>query len=805
MILLPGLYLALLALGLGWVLRRWFDPVPPRILILFTLVPFLLLGGALLGGRVLLPLESMTNFVPYRQVAPQGGPSYGLYGDLIRQIAPWQAEVRRVLADGRWPLWNENAGAGMPLMGDPQSQAFQPLVMASYPFDLWDGLAVTASLRVLFALVFLFLLFRSLGLGEPAAVLGAVAYGMGGFLLLWLGWPMATSAALLPLGLYAALRVDESGGSRDLLLLFLAGFGLFLGGHPETVVYALAFVGIFLVARALARRSFRPLLRGGLALVLSGMAAAPILLPVKDYLPRSERSAVVKMVLVPRPVSDVVNDLGKATVRQAWRKQAEKRLVPVAAARAFGDFTHYWGEGNVIEDAGGFVGGATLLLALAALFSRGRHRFPQERLAAGALIACLLLIAQPPGFDSLFGKLPVIGVTAVHRHHRTLMIVALCISWLAACEAERWQRGEGRRRLMAILSIVLAGMIAWSYLGHNHPTIGHLLAGQRDAWMIAQLAFVGMGAALLLLVHDGHQYRRAAAWILPLAIGAELLILHLPMNPTSPRRLAYPDTPPVRFVQERLGDFRMVAFGPSVLPANFHEVYGFRDVRIDNPSRPDLYMRVDRSVNQGQLLPSFNRVRHPVYDLLGVRYVMTEAETELPRPLRPVFRHPAGWVYERRGALPLLFLPPRAVPFEGGNWQRWLEKNPDFGGRALVQRTPGGGKWRARQPGASSLRLLDIQPTEIRAQAALTEPRLLTSSLFQDGHWSLLVDGQPREIIAANGPFIAAWLETGEREVELVYRPRSFLVGCLLAALALAMALTWWVPRPRKAVGDGLP
>ncbi|MEA2564360.1 MAG: hypothetical protein QOH06_5864 [Acidobacteriota bacterium] len=788
--ILPGLYVALLALGLVWALRRWFDPVPARILILFALVPFLLFGRALLGGEVLLPLGSLQGYVPYRHLAPVDGPGYGLQGDLIRQIAPWQAEVRRALADGRWPLWNANAGAGMPLMGDPQSQAFQPLVMASYLFDLWSGVGITASLRVLLALVFLFLLFRRLGLGEPAAALGAIAYGLGGFLILWLGWPMANSAALLPLGLYAALRVDELGGRRDLFLLFLAGFGLFLGGHPETVVYALAFVGLFLAARALARRSFRPLLLGGLALVLSGMAAAPVLLPVQEYLPASERSVVVAAVLAPRPLSDVVKSLGNPAVRETWKKQAENRLVPIAAARAFGDFTFYWGENNVIEDASGFVGGATLLLALAAMVSPRRQRFPQERLAAGVLIACLLLIVQPPGFNNLFGQLPVIGATAIHRHHRMLVLVGLCVSWLAACEAERWQRSPGRRRLLVILSAVLVGVIVWSYLGHD-PTPGQALEGQRDVWMITQLAFLASGAALLL-VHD-----RRAAWILPLVVGAELLILHLPFNPSGPRRLAYPVTPPVRFVQERLGDFRMVGFGPFVLPANFHEVYGLRNVGIDNPSRPDLYMRVVRSVNQGTFLPSFTRVRHPVYDLLGVRYVMTEAGTELPGPLRPVFRHPSGWVYERPGALPLLFLPSRAVPFAGGNWQRWVDKNPDFAERALVQRTPGGGKWRAREPEASSLQLIEVQPAQLRARTVLSEPRLLASSILQDGNWRLLVDGQPREIIAANGPFVAAWLEPGEREVELVYRPTSFVVGCLLSALALSTAAAWWVPRPR--------
>ena len=119
--ILPGLYVALLALALGWALRRWYDPVPPRILALFVLLPFLLFGRALLGGEVLLPVGALQGFVPYRQLPPSERPFYGLQGDLIRQIAPWQAEVRRAVFDGRWPLWNANAGAGMPLLGDPRS------------------------------------------------------------------------------------------------------------------------------------------------------------------------------------------------------------------------------------------------------------------------------------------------------------------------------------------------------------------------------------------------------------------------------------------------------------------------------------------------------------------------------------------------------------------------------------------------------------------------------------------------------------------------------------------------------------
>ncbi|HBL27112.1 MAG TPA: hypothetical protein DD490_09785, partial [Acidobacteria bacterium] len=83
----------------------------------------------------------------------------------------------------------------------------------------------------------------------------------------------------------------------------------------------------------------------------------------------------------------------------------------------------------------------------------------------------------------------------------------------------------------------------------------------------------------------------------------------------------------------------------------------------------------------------------------------------------------------------------------------------------------------------------------------LGEPRLLASSIFQDRHWHLLVDGRRVPTTLANGPLVAAWLPAGRHELELLYRPWSHLVGCALAALALALACGLWLPPPRRGGG----
>jgi hypothetical protein len=797
--LLPGLYVSLLAAGLAAALRRWYDPVPARVLAIFGLLLALLLGPVLFGGGVLLPLGNLPGHIPYRYLPPSDPPSIGLQSDLVVQIAPWQLQVRRALGEGRWPLWNSLAGAGMPLLGDPQSQSFQPLIVAAYPFDLWRGVGITAALRILLALVFLFLLLRRQGLGAGAALCGSLAYGLGGFLLFWLGWPLANCAALLPAVLYAIVRCDEEGGARDFLLLSLALAGLLLAGHPEAQVYSLALAGLFALARAWRRRwegAGRLLARYGLAAALAGGFAAPVLLPILDYLPKSHRSYMIAYHLAPRPLGELWAELGRPETLAFWRERAAERLLPTAAPRAFGDHFSYWGSGNLFEDASGFAGSAALLAAALTLTGR-RCRFPQERLMTAVLLGSLLLLAQPPGFDRLAGRLPLAGPTAIHQHQRLLLLVVLSLAYLAACEVERRARGEGSRWVVPAVAAALAGLVAWVYLTYPSPENPELLAEFRQGWLRTHL-LVLTGAAVLLTFRG----KRWIPWAFGVLLAVELLPAHGPYVRPAPRRLAYPETPPLRFLQSHLGDSRFLGLGRGILPPNFASVHGLNDVRVDNPALPAGYIHTTHPLLRRSPVPVLGRPEHPIYDLLSVRYVMTRPGVDIPL-LKLVFRDKTGWIYERPRRLPRLFLPRRAVEHDGGLWAEWLDRNPNFAVRALVQGIPKGKRaWKARRPPESSLAVTLPEPGRVHAQGRLAERRLLASSVFQDGHWRLLVNGEPRPVFFANGPFVAAWLPRGDRRIELLYRPRPFLAGCLLAALSLAGAAVWWVPPPGRMLSS---
>jgi hypothetical protein len=740
--LLLALWVGVLGASLASALRRWYDPVPARVLGVFALALAILLGPALFNGGILLPLDNLRGQVPFQRVEPTEPPGNTLQGDLIELVLPSLSAVRAAWSEGRWPLWNRHAGAGMPLLADPQAQALQPLVLLGYPFPLARAAGVVAALRVLLALVFGFLWMRRQGLGEGPSLAGALAFGLGGFLLLWLGWPLANSAALLPLVLYAAARCDDPGGRRDALLLALGVLALLLGGHPETILYALGTALAFLLGQILSRpRGRRRALarRAAVAMAVAGMVAAPALLPAIEYLPKTMRAARMgERVVGGGPSGD----------------RAVQTYLPLAAPNAYGNsrFAEYWGLANTNEDAGGFVGTATLLAALLAV--RARRRFPQERLALGIAAACLLLIAPLPGVSSL-------------ASHRLLLPLSLCLAYLGACTLERFRIGKIRWWPLLIAAAGLGALLVWGYLAHPDPADPGRLAIFRFGWLRWQLRFLGLAALLLAGTASWRKTGRSLAVVgVAAAILAELLLLHRPANPPMPRQMPLPVPGPIAFLQWKLGKdpqrgpgYKIAALGRD-FPPNLATLYGLTDARIYNPMAPQAYVERLAPILVGWWgeVPELGAPGHPLYGRLGVRYLLAAPDAQLPPPLEKVFADSDGSVWEQPAPRTRLF----------------IDANRRIGHIAIPR----------------------SEDSWLTAQVDLSHPRRLTSVLYQDGGWRVLLNGEAQPPEKDPGVFLAAELPEGESRVDILYRPAGFLWGCVIAALGLAAGVAVLGPVP---------
>ena len=744
-------------------------------------------------------------------------------------MIPSLAAARRGLTAGRWPLWNSRVGAGMPLLADPQAQALAPLAIVALPFSPVRGAAVIAALRVFLALAFTYLLLRRQGLGEGPSLAGALAFGLSGFTLLWVGWPLANTAALLPAVLYALARLAEGGGApaptadrlaslpagemgrrRDALLLILALAALLLAGHPETELYACLLAVAFAVAlvrRSLPGRRLALLRRmTGAALVAAGLAA-PALLPALDYLPqtlRAQRLAhpgpPVPAVPPPSPAGPAAS-LGPgaspgpgapaASAVAGGRDGGDlaRRWLPILAPNAYGNsrFAAYWGLANSNEDAAGFAGTAAALGAALAIATLRRRRLPQEGLMLAVLGVCLLQLADPGWLHALLAA----TAPGLAGSRRCLLLVAFCLAYLAACTWERRRRGELRRAPLLVVAAALGALLAWAYLAHRFPGDPERLAVLRLGWLRWQARFLFAATLLLALPGEARGLRRegrggrardllavAVTCGLAVVVGAELLLAHLPANPPMPMRLALPRPAPLVLLAQEAGGDRVAGLGRA-LPPNLASLYDLTDARVYNPMAPAAYLALLAPITTAWWgeMPELGAPGDRLYRRLGVRCLLVEPGQRLPLPWELRLADPSGWVYRRAGVLSRLFV------------------------------SAGGIK-----PRPSRLLMTSFDDDEMAARAWIAgQDTVLASSLYQDGGWRLLVDGRraPAPPAAAGGRLLTALLSSGaarsagasgasragpELRINLLYRPRGFVVGMMAAALACAAAIACWAP-----------
>ena len=121
---------------------------------------------SLIGGKVLSPADVLRVSASFRDEGDaEYEPANRLLMDPVLQFQPWLEFNRRMIRDGRLPLWNPYAGCGAPHLANGQSAVFDPFHLLAYLGKLPDAYAWIAAGRLFAAGLGMFLLARSWGLG----------------------------------------------------------------------------------------------------------------------------------------------------------------------------------------------------------------------------------------------------------------------------------------------------------------------------------------------------------------------------------------------------------------------------------------------------------------------------------------------------------------------------------------------------------------------------------------------------------------------------------------------------------------
>jgi hypothetical protein len=94
-------------------------------------------------------------------------------------------------------------------------------------------------------------------------------------------------------------------------------------------------------------------------------------------------------------------------------------------------------------------------------------------------------------------------------------------------------------------------------------------------------------------------------------------------------------------------------------------------------------------------------------------------------------------------------------------------------------------------PGYSRADQLSFGPNRLLVRAA--GPGLLVLSEYYHPGWYATVDGSPAEIVAADAVLRGVYLDQGEHEVEMVYRPKAVIVGSVITGLSVLLLAVGWV------------
>ncbi|RMF00151.1 MAG: hypothetical protein D6768_13445 [Chloroflexi bacterium] len=731
-------------------------------------------------------------------------------GDFTGQYFPLRAFAAQEWVRGRVPLWNPYLFGGQPALADIQSGALYPPHVAQALLLGWGGpllgrqigfpvkaLEWQAILHFSLAAVGTFLLafhlLKRCGFApRPArfgALIASLVFTYGGYLT---GFPVQQltilqASAWLPWvlwGLHVAVERANNRpatGSRRAVLAALVWAGLafalaILAGHPQTVMYifylSLAyalFLGVWLPAKSAPRR-----FRWGraallwLAMVTLGAAlSAAQLLPTLEFIRRSLRADLsYPAVSAGLPLSELAALLypGFFGGSPAYVGIVTLALLALALTLGWAQFSS-----RIKSRAVGqlFFWAGTGLVSLLLAFGNNLFVYPLFYLLA-------------PGFDSVRQQERVFFLFSF----AAAMLAGLGAAWLVSPLSKPlrpvFAQFERRLRGVGVIALFVTGLFIYgSTAATARGDAVNLFFGVLWHHLFGLLILGGFLALLLLRprrwLRRGWGMGLLAAWL-----GFNLFTVNWQFNLANPADVpGFAPNGVVQFLQAQVGPSAeitgRIASG-GLLPGgnSAASVFELEDLTGNTPlqlAEMDYFL---------QAMPAWRQ-----WQLLNVRYIVANRDIG-DAGLRPVFAEGDVRVFEMGDPFERAWLVGQVetAPDVESAVARLLADDFDLRRRAVVMQ-PLAGPLDSAEGG--QVRVQQKSPSRLQLQVqAVGQNLLVISQTFYPG-WRVWVDGQPAELLAVNGVQQGVVLPAGAHQVDLRFRPASFVWGAVISGLALLL------------------
>jgi hypothetical protein len=782
-----------------WLGVRWDDWLAVSVQMLAVISYF---RPYLFTGKTLLPYDLLATVQPWLHRAQPV--QNKLMGDVLFQYVPWRTLYRQALLSGEMPFWNPYTFGGMPFMANLQSGVFYPFNLLFLPGSIATGFLLFLSAHLLSAMLGMYILLRRFTLDSPAALVGALAWGLCGPMTIWLPWLIPAIIAWLPWSLLVTDWLFTGGGRRAIgALALMVGLTL-LGGHPQFAYYNLLLTGLFAVWRVLMteeplRQGVRCFGQWCVGCGLGALIALPQLVPTIELALHNTRLVT--------SIRDMVN-----VALPLW--QMTTLLIP----EFYGVVNNYRGAGNFVESTG-YAGLTVLIFAgLALLHPRLNRRSP----IWFWLVVALLILHLVYGGVLNYALQYLPGYSSFRSLPRMYYMWALAVAGLAAWGVDAVLRVGGWRRTLigglaagllagglGLLWQVQGGFVALALPGwiDSAPSWNTKLA-QLLVWVACLLAGMGAGLGLLLAARGRHSALVLALALPPaLLVSADLAHFSQGYLPVVDATNGFTITPGIAYLQAHRADGRIARFGAGLfsppLPANTSMIYGVDDVQgydsftlaQQNHMVGAIEQERFNEVGISNALSNFQHPKSldsPLLNLLGVAFILSN------QPLSPqihlgerwveVYHGPDMTIYRNQQVLPLAFTIGDVLVRASQRVQLAALTASDFdpARQAIVAQALDMPIDPLAHGSAQVVhRTLNTLDMDILVQAAEHKAVLLVIRQNTYPGWIAYVDGVETPIITTDYSMQGIVLTTGHHTVQLTYWPSYFSVTGIVACVAL--------------------
>jgi hypothetical protein len=725
-----------------------------------------------------------------------------LWGDSLffRDIQLLFMPMKHFLAtcwnQGQLPLWNPRLFCGAPFLADIQSGVFYPLSIIFYLLPMPYAFNVFVISHYILASCFVYALLRHWKCSIPAASLAALCFTMGGYLVSTANvLNNLQSAIWLPV-IFLCFEKSRSRHAlfyRLLVAIFLAI--QFLAGEPQLLLFTLILLFAYNLIVNQQTGWFQHLSKTSAALACIGAVSVALvmvqLLPTWEMFRNSIRASGF-------------------TFQEATRHS----LNPLALLQLFGpaafDIYHCWSK-SFPWLLSHYFGWIPLICATTAIvFARDKRvRFWTACLCISILFA---FGKHTPLFLLVYKIVPFFK--AFRFPEKFMFIFAYAIAFLSAFgfDSILERKASAKKMTMAILALLIMafGVMVALQVTQRASEALHISLGFRT------LLIICMGGSCIVLFMRDILGRSTLCALLILLCTVDLLLAHISVNPVVPTAF-YTSTPKLvdgigdaqhskRLFVERysrpnpqarhLSPFALQHLWRDYLLPNtgtWHNIWYVNGIGGAEIKYQWLITELLEKLNFSK------RIRF--LELTNTGYLITRKSEQVETEVRAGrLKRNQENLYQLPHALPQAYIVPDViiVPDQDKAIQEVLKD--DFDSRRYVVLEGGCGIPTMGGGGGEVFNILYKGPNRIEITARSHGGYLVFLDSFYPG-WQVLVNGQEREILRANGLFKAVFLDPGIHQVVFAFEPQSFEWGLRISLISLCLVIIGlWVSRPKHPV-----